>query len=92
MFDDTFKTVMDWGLGFIINSVRHGEAVLPYGFGRYATDAAFGHGGWQSSCAFADPARGLVVAWICNGCPGEYRHKQRTHDLNSAVYEDLGLV
>ena len=92
LFDDTFKTVMDWGLGFIVNSVRHGEAVLPYGFGRYAADAAFGHGGWQSSCAFADPARGLVVAWICNGCPGEHRHKLRTHELNSAVYEDLGLV
>ena len=92
LFDDTFKTVMDWGLGFIVNSVRHGEAVVPYGFGRHAADAAFGHGGWQSSCALADPSRDLVVAWICNGCPGEYRHKQRTHDLNSAVYEDLGLV
>ena len=91
MFDDTFQQVIDWGLGFAIDSKRYGREMVSYGFGRHASDETFGHGGAQSSCAFADPAHGLVVAWAFNGLPGERPHQHRAHDLNSAIYEDLNL-
>jgi CubicO group peptidase (beta-lactamase class C family) len=91
MFDDTFQHVLDWGLGFSIDSNRYGKETTPYGYGRYCSEEAFGHSGAQSSCAFADPAHGLVVAWVCNGMPGESRHQRRARELNSAIYQDLGL-
>jgi CubicO group peptidase (beta-lactamase class C family) len=92
MFDDTFQQPIDWGLGFAIDSKRYGREMVSYGFGRYASADAFGHGGSQSSCGFADPAHQLVVAWAFNGVPGERRHQHRAHDLNSAIYEDLQLA
>lgn len=91
MFDHTFRRVMDWGLGFIPNPHAGDGQSVPYGYGPYASDAAFGHSGAQSSCAFADPAHGLAVAWICNGRPGEPRHQRRAWAINAAIYEDLGL-
>ena len=92
MYDHTFRRVMDWGFGFIPNPAgRDGEAV-PYGYGPHASADAFGHGGAQSSCAFADPAHALAVAWICNGRPGEPRHQRRAWAINAAIYEDLGLA
>jgi CubicO group peptidase (beta-lactamase class C family) len=92
LFDDTFQQVIDWGLGFAIDSKRYGREMVPYGYGRFASEQTFGHGGSQSSCAFADPAHQLVVAWAFNGCPGERRHQHRAHELNSAIYDDLGLA
>ena len=92
MYDETFKHIIDWGLGFIINSARYGAQTVPYGYGPHASDDTFGHSGNQSSCAFADPAHELVVVWICNGMPGEAKHDQRLRTINAAIYEDLGLV
>ena len=92
MFDETFRHTMDWGLGLIINSNRYGVETVPYGYGRHASDDTFGHGGSQSSSAFADPERGLVVAIALNGMPGERKHNGRIRDINSAIYEDLGLA
>lgn len=89
--DVTFQHVVDFGLGLIINSNRYGAETVPYGFGRYASEDSFGHGGSQSSIGFADPAVGLVVTAVANGQPGEDRHNQRFRDLNTAIYEDLGL-
>ena len=91
MFDETFQFKMDGGLGFILNS-NHGGFQMPYGYGRHAAPETFGHSGHQSSCAFADPQRQLVVAWACNGLPGERRHQQRQRAINNAIYEDLGLA
>lgn len=91
-FDDTFKHVVDFGLGFIINSRRYGVETVPYGFGRHAGEKAFGHGGQQTSCAFADPENGLVVAWVFNGLPGVRIHHKRGMELNNAIYEDLGIL
>ena len=91
MFDHTFQHVIDFGLGFIVNSNRYGVETVPYGYGRHASEEAFGHSGAQSSCAFADPERKLVVAWSCNGLPGERLHQRRAREINSAIYEDLGL-
>ncbi|MBL9136965.1 MAG: beta-lactamase family protein [Verrucomicrobiales bacterium] len=91
MFDRTFRHTIDFGLGFLVNSNRHGWDTVPYGYGRHASDRAYGHSGAQSSCAFADPDRGLVVAWACNGLPGEPRHQERQRAIHTALYEDLGL-
>jgi CubicO group peptidase (beta-lactamase class C family) len=91
MFDETFEHIIDWGLGFIIDSKRYGEATLPYGYGRYASDETFGHSGRETSCGFGDPKHQLAVAWVCNGQPGEEVHQQRNEAINSAIYEDLGL-
>ena len=92
MNDQTFRHVIDWGYGFIIDSNRHGPESVPYGYGRHCSEETFGHSGSQSSCAFADPALGLVVAWVCNGMPGEPAHQTRARELNTAIYEDLGLA
>jgi CubicO group peptidase (beta-lactamase class C family) len=92
MTDLTFRHVMDWGLGFIINSNQYGVETVPYGFGRHSSPRAFGHGGQQSSCGFADPELGLAVALAFNGMPGEPRHNRRVREVNTAIYEDLGLT
>lgn len=87
--DRTFRHVIDMGLGFIVNSGHHGNGTVPYGYGDHAGHDTFGHSGSQSSCAFADPEVGLVVAWACNGLPGEVRHQRRQRALNTAIYADL---
>lgn len=92
LFDETFQHTLDWGLGFLVDSNRYGADTVPYGYGRHSSEETFGHGGSQSSSAFADPKHGLVVAWICNGMPGEKLHQVRARDLNTALYEDLGLA
>ncbi|MBI1178509.1 serine hydrolase [bacterium] len=91
-FDRTFQHVIDWGWGLIINSNRHGKSTVPYGFGLHAGNDAFGHGGMQSAVGFADPTHGLAVAWVCNGMPGEKLHQLRAREINTAIYEDLGLA
>jgi CubicO group peptidase (beta-lactamase class C family) len=92
MFDETFLHKLDFGYGFIVNSNRYGSETVPYGYGRYASDSAFGHSGAQSSCAFADPEHHLVVAWVTNGTPGERPHQKRHREINNAVYEFLGIT
>jgi CubicO group peptidase (beta-lactamase class C family) len=96
MYDLTMGHIIDWGLGFIVDSKSYsadaaGMDTVPYGFGRYCSSRTFGHGGSQSSISFCDPVRGLVAAVICNGMPGEDRNKQRFRGINAALYEDLGL-
>jgi CubicO group peptidase (beta-lactamase class C family) len=95
LYDHTFQHVIDWGLGFIIDSKHHAQgrdANLPYGYGPHASPRTFGHSGWQSSAAFCDPDHELVVAILCNGTPGEKPHYTRMHQILGAVYEDLGLA
>ncbi|MDB4614369.1 beta-lactamase family protein [bacterium] len=91
MLDHTFQHKIDFGLGFIIDSNHHGAETVPYGFGRRSSSQTFGHGGAESSSAFADPAHRLVVAWVANVRAGEGRHQTRNRAINSAIYEDLGL-
>jgi CubicO group peptidase (beta-lactamase class C family) len=91
LFDQTFQHVIDFGLGFIINSSEYGPETVPYGFGRHASAESFGHGGNQSSIAFADPRHGLVLVYITNGMPGEAKHQKRMRDVMEAVYEELVL-
>ena len=91
MFDKTFQQTIDWGLGFLLDSKRYGETDLHYGYGPYASDDTFGHSGFQSSSAFADPDHGLVVAVVCNGTPGEMPHRKRMYEILKTLYEELGL-
>jgi CubicO group peptidase (beta-lactamase class C family) len=91
LFDLTFKHIVDWGLGFIVNSAQYGEATVPYGFGPLASPETFGHGGSQSSLGMADPKFGLVVALVFNGMPGETAHQQRIRAVAGAIYRDLHL-
>jgi len=92
MKDHTFRHIVDWGLGFMINSNEYGIETVPYGFGRHASRDTFGHSGFQCSSAFADPKHKLAVVLVFNGMPGEEIHQKRMRESLSAVYEDLGLV
>lgn len=92
MFDETFRHKLDWGLGVIPNNRRYGVDTVPYGYGRHASDSAFGHSGSQSSVAFADPDHGLCIAVVWNGTCGEVRHQKRSKSLLNAIYEDLGII
>ena len=83
MFDKTFRVVLDWGLGFIIDSMI---------YGRYCSVRTFGHGGARSSVGFADPEHGVVAAVVTNGMPDDRRHYRRFSAISSAIYEDLGIA
>ena len=92
MYDHTFRHVMDWGLGFLLNSARYGEGAAPYGYGPHASPRTFGHGGSQCCTGFADPENGLAAAIVWNGRPGEAPHDRRLRETLAALYEDVGLA
>jgi len=92
MFDLTFQHVMDWGLGFIIDSKMYGADTAPYGYGPYASPRTFGHSGYRSSVGYCDPEHGLVVAVVANGTPAEERHQRRFRAISAAIYEDLAIA
>jgi CubicO group peptidase (beta-lactamase class C family) len=92
MYDHTFRHVMDWGLGFLINSAQYGPDTVPYGYGPYASPRTFGHSGYRSSVAFGDPEPGLAVALAFNGMPDNERHESRVRSVLDAAYEDLELA
>eukprot|EP00445_Apocalathium_hangoei_P007053 CAMPEP_0203842244 /NCGR_PEP_ID=MMETSP0359-20131031/1873_1 /ASSEMBLY_ACC=CAM_ASM_000338 /TAXON_ID=268821 /ORGANISM="Scrippsiella Hangoei, Strain SHTV-5" /LENGTH=394 /DNA_ID=CAMNT_0050756799 /DNA_START=33 /DNA_END=1217 /DNA_ORIENTATION=+ len=81
--DELQGTDTAWSLGFALRCILSGK---------HASTRAFGHGGSQSSWAFADPEHGLAAACICNGKPGPEAHYRRVGGVSTAVYEDLGLV
>lgn len=83
MFDETFRVPIDWGLGFIIDSMI---------YGRHCSPRAFGHGGARSSVGFVDPEHGLVAAVVTNGMPDDRRHYPRFNAISSAIYEDLSIA
>ena len=87
IYDHTFRREMDWGLGFLVDNGPD----APYGAGVLTRPGIFGHGGQQSSLAFCDPSRRLVLVAIFNGLCGEVRHHKRLQALLQAVKEDLGL-
>ncbi len=92
MFDETFKHPMDWCLGFVPNNAQYGADTARYGYGPHASWWTVGHGGHQSSVAFADVPNRLAAAVIFNGTPGEVPHDRRVRAVLAAVYEDLGLA
>lgn len=90
--DETFGAIVDWGLGVMVNSWQYKRRPAPYGYGDHASMRTFGHGGSQSSVAFADPDAGLAAVVIFNGMAGESGHHRRTQPVLNALYEDLGLA
>ncbi|HEY8022630.1 MAG TPA: serine hydrolase, partial [Thermoanaerobaculia bacterium] len=92
MLDHTFQHVMDWGLGFILDSKRYGVETVPYGYGRLCSPRTFGHSGYRTSVGFGDPEHGLAVALAMNGTPAEAAHERRVRDVLGAIYEDLELA
>lgn len=90
--DETFGMPIDWGLGLMVNSWHYEKRPTRYGYGNHASPRTFGHGGSQSSIAFADPEAGMAVALCCNGMPGEAGNHRRTQPLIDALYEDVGLT
>jgi CubicO group peptidase (beta-lactamase class C family) len=91
-YDKTFKHVIDWGLGFVLQSNQYGADTVPYGYGPHASPRTFGHSGSRSSIGYADPEHGLAVACVFNGAPDEAKHDVRMREVNTAIYEELGLV
>lgn len=87
--DATFGHVIDFGLGVILNSNRHGAGTVPYGFGTGAGDRAFGHGGARSSIAFADPEAGFTAAIFLNGRVPETEHQPRMRTLLDLLRSEL---
>jgi CubicO group peptidase (beta-lactamase class C family) len=92
MLDHTFRHVMDWGLGFILDSKQYGVETVPYGYGRLCSRRTFGHSGYRSTVAFGDPEHGLAVALAMNGTPAEADHERRVRDVLDAIYLDLDLA
>jgi len=90
--DKTFNAIIDWGLGFILNSAIYGNPATPYQYGPHASMRTFGHSGNQSSIGFHDPEHALSVGIAFNGMAGEAKHQARTREVLSAIYEDLGLA
>jgi len=89
LFDKTFRQTLDWGLGFVINTADEGGKVR-YGHWPRASARAFGHSGYRSSTAFADPERQLAVVIFLNGTPDEASHLHRMRAITTAIYDDLG--
>ena len=89
--DRTFGYALDRGLGFVIDSKRHGRSAAWYG--TQCSERTFGHAGAWSSVAFADPEHKLVVALVHNGmtamAPAKNDH--RAIATLDGLYEDLGL-
>ncbi len=69
----------DWAAGFLRNS----SGV----FG--PVEATFGHTGWGGSFAFADPEKGLTVAYTMNRMDANLRDDARAKALIGAVYASL---
>lgn len=90
--DKTFRAKLDWGLGFIVDSKHYQQDRLPYGYGPHASTHTFGHSGYRSVVAFADPDHALAVALAWNGTPADAAHERRTTHTLAALYEDLDLV
>ena len=92
LFDDTFRQVVDWGLGFLLDSQVYHDRPYSYSYGGHSSPRTFGHAGFQTAAGFADPEHGLVATWAFNGLPGERKHRDRNHQMNTAIYQDLGLA
>jgi CubicO group peptidase (beta-lactamase class C family) len=92
LYDKTFGHVVDFGLGFILQSNKYGVDTVPYGYGRHASERTFGHSGARTSIGYADPQHDLVVACLFNGAPDEAAHDARMREVNALIYEELGLA
>jgi CubicO group peptidase (beta-lactamase class C family) len=71
---------LSWGAGVMRNS-----AFAPYG----PNPDSFGHSGWGGSCAFADPGRGVAMAYVMNKQSAQLIGDDRPVALIKAAYACL---
>jgi CubicO group peptidase (beta-lactamase class C family) len=92
MRDRTLGYPLDRGLGVVIDSKRYCRSAS--WFGNRCSSRAWGHAGYMSSVAFADPEHRLAVALVFNGMleGQEGRHDIRITSVLDAVYADLGIA
>jgi CubicO group peptidase (beta-lactamase class C family) len=89
--DRTFgNVVFDRGLGVVVNSRHHGRLFNWYG--KHASRDSYGHQGYFSSVAFADPVHDLAVALLFSGVREDVQHGVRVAQAIDALYEDLGIA
>ena len=74
-FDRTFMLPVSYGLGFQVGGVME----------PYNERGVFGHTGQQSTIGYADPARGLAVAYVTNGLHGPIEVQMRYADIALAL-------
>jgi CubicO group peptidase (beta-lactamase class C family) len=91
LFDKTFRQTIDWGLGFVINGANE-DGKSGYGHWPRASARAYGHSGYRSSTAFADPERQVAIVILLNGTPDETSHLRRMRAITTAIYDDLGYA
>jgi CubicO group peptidase (beta-lactamase class C family) len=72
---------LSWGAGVMRNA-----AFAPYG----PNPDSFGHSGWGGSCAFADSARGVAMAYVMNKQSHQLIGDDRAVRLIEAAYACLG--
>lgn len=75
--DRTFQLPSAFGLGFMAG---HGACPAPFD-----EPGVFGHSGQQCAVAYADPARGLAVAYLTDGLHDPYVVAVRTEEMVRAV-------
>ncbi len=92
MHDRTLGYPLDRGLGVVVDSKRYGTGASWYG--TRCSPHTFGHAGYMSSVAFADPEHRLVVALVFNGMTtsAPARNDDRMIATLDAIYEDLSLA
>lgn len=75
--DRTSHLPASYGLGFIVDGA----------FPPFNEPDVFGHGGQQSVISYADPVRGLAVAYLTNGLQEPLTVQLRTEEMVTAVIE-----
>jgi len=76
--DRTIQVPMRWALGFHLGGPQSA-------FGRRSSPRTFGHSGHGSTTAWADPERGLAVAYFTNGVQGSIVNYLRMSKLCDAI-------
>ena len=74
-YDRTFTMPSSYGLGLIVGTV----------FEPFDEPGVYGHPGAQSTIGYADPARGLAVAYLTNGLHGPVEVQQRYTEIARAL-------
>ena len=72
---------LSWGAGVMRNA-----AFAPYG----PNPLNFGHSGWGGACAFADPSRGIAMAYVMNKQSAQLIGDDRAVRLIETAYACLG--
>lgn len=73
--DRTSGLPSSYGLGFMVGGIWE----------PYSSPGVFGHGGQQCAIAYADPSRGLAVAYVTNGLQDPATYARRIEEIVAAA-------